>query len=375
MRLRYLVAIVVTVLVCSAKPVSRLAAAPPEFRTLEIGDPAPSFALPGVDGKTWRLEDFADSQILMVIFTCNHCPTAQAYEARIMELHQDYRDRGVSLVAISPNDPLSVRLDELGYTDLSDSLEEMKVRARDRGFEFPYLYDGDEQRMSAAYGVLATPHVFIFDRQRELRYKGRIDDSEVKAVTSHDARNALDALLGGQPVPVAATRVFGCSTKWSDKRESAREALRKWDQEPVQLGELTEQGLKQLAANRTDKYRLINVWATWCVPCLAELPELVTIHRMYRRRDFEMITISADDAESHEKALQVLRDCHASCLNYRFASDSRDALFDGLDPEWQGGVPYTVLIAPGGEVVYRTHEPIEPLALKREIVNRLGRTY
>jgi peroxiredoxin len=350
-------------------------AAPPDFQTLEIGAAAPDFELPGVDGKTYRLRDFADAKLLMVVFTCNHCPTAQAYEDRLIQLHQDYQPRGVAVVAISPNDPLAVRLDELGYTDLSDSLEEMKLRAEDRGFRFPYLYDGDTQKTSAAYGVIATPHVFIFDQQRKLRYAGRIDDSEVGSVKSHDARNALDALLAGKPVPVELTKVFGCSTKWSDKRASAQESLEKWDQEPVGLKTLTAAELKKLAANPTDKYILVNVWATWCVPCIVELPQFVTINRMYRRRNFELVTISADNQKAHDTALDVLKKNHVACTNYRFDSDDRDLLINSLDPQWQGGVPFTVLIAPGGEVVYRRHDSIDPRQLKKVIADRLGRTY
>src|SRR5438445_5333293 len=95
--------------------------------TLDIGESAPDFKLPGVDGKTYTLKDFADAKILCIIFTCNHCPTAQAYEQRIIKLHADYKDKGVALVAISPNDPKAVRLDELSYTDLSDSFDEMKL--------------------------------------------------------------------------------------------------------------------------------------------------------------------------------------------------------------------------------------------------------
>ena len=192
-------------------------AEPPGFHTLAIGDSAPDFKLPGVDGRDYSLKDFADAKVLVVIFTCNHCPTAQAYEERIIKLATDYKDKGVAVVAISPNDPKAVRLDELGYTDLSDSFAEMKLRAKSRKFPFPYLYDGDTQKTALAYGVLATPHVFIFDQERKLRYVGRIDDAEVKTVKSHDARNALDALLAGKSVPVEKTRVFGCSTKWAEK--------------------------------------------------------------------------------------------------------------------------------------------------------------
>jgi hypothetical protein len=123
---------------------------PPGLKTLPIGSAAPDFHLPGVDGKTYSLKDFADAKVLMVIFTCNHCPTAQAYEGRVARLHADYRDKGVAVVAISPNDPAAVRLDELGYTDLGDSFEDMKIRANDHQFAYPYLYVGETQATAKA---------------------------------------------------------------------------------------------------------------------------------------------------------------------------------------------------------------------------------
>ena len=356
--------------------VPRVATAdPPGLETLKIGAAAPDFALPGVDGKTHALKDFADSPFLLVIFTCNHCPTAQAYEERIAALHADYKDRGVACVAISPNDDQAVRLDELGYTDVGDSFEDMKLRAKERSFVFPYLYDGEAQKTSLAYGVVATPQVFLFDRDRKLRYVGRIDDGEVKTPTSHDARNALDALLAGKPVPVEKTRTFGCSTKWSDKRADAKTWLEKADQEPVELKTLDEAALRKLVRNDTDKLLLVNVWATWCGPCVAELPELVTMNRMYRRRDFEFVTISLDEPEQKDDALKVLKEKHASGTNYLSTIADRDRLADILDKEWEGPVPHTLLIAPGGKVIWRKTNQIDPLALRRAIVDVLGRTY
>ncbi len=346
-----------------------------DVSNLEIDAPAPELDLPGVDGKTYRLDDFADAKVLVVIFTCNHCPTAQAYEQRIIDLHADYRDRGVALVAISPNDPLAVRLDELGYSDVGDSFEDMKLHAKRRGFKFPYLYDGETQRVSTAFGVLATPHVFIFDQQRRLRYNGRIDDADVTPPTSHDARNALDDLLAGRAVAVPKTRVFGCSTKWADKREMAEKSIEKWNAEPVELKQIDGKGLRELAANKTENFRLINLWSTTCVPCITELPEFVTVNRMYRGRNFELFTLTTDPPDQQEAALKILRKNHVSCTNYIFDSADRDALAEALDPKWEGPVPYTILIAPGGEIVRRWKEEIDPAELKSEISTRLGKTY
>jgi peroxiredoxin len=354
---------------------SAVHAEPPGFRTLQIGDLAPDFTLPGVDGKEYSLQSFSSARLLLVVFTCNHCPTAQAYESRILQLQADYKERGVAVVAISPNDPLAVRLDELGYTDVGDSLEDMKTRAKDRGFTFPYLYDGETQQTSLAYGVLATPQVYLFDDQRKLRYVGRIDDSDVKTVTSHDTRNAVEALLAVRAVPVEKTRVFGCSTKWSEKREDARRSLDKWNQEPVELAPLDEAGVARLARNETDKLLLVNVWATWCGPCVAELPEFVTMNRMYRKRNFQLVTISLDSPEKSDEALRVLRENHVATTNYLSTVETPDKLADLLDKDWPGPVPYTVLIAPGGKVLDRQVGPIKPLEIRRAIVDCLGRTY
>jgi thiol-disulfide isomerase/thioredoxin len=351
------------------------AAAGPEVRTLPLGAAAPDFKLPGVDGRTYSLADFAGAKVLVIVFTCNHCPTAQAYEDRIIRLNAEYRGKGVALVAINPNDPRAVRLDELGYTDLGDSFADMKIRAKAKGFSFPYLYDGDTQKTARGYGVLATPHVFIFDQRRKLRYVGRIDDSEVKRVKSHDARSAIEALLAGKPVPVAKTRVFGCSTKWADKREDARRALAKWDREPVRLETIDEQEVAKLVHNDTKKLLVINVWATWCGPCVAELPELLTINRMYRGRPFRLVTIGMDDQTKKEAALKVLREKHVACTNYLATLKNRDRFADALDKNWDGPLPHTLVIAPGGKVLYRKTGAIDALELKRAIVAYLGRTY
>lgn len=350
-----------------------------DVQPLAPGSPAPDFDLPGVDGKNHKLADYADAKVLVVVFTCNHCPTAQAYEDRLIKLHEDYKDKGVALVAINPNDPLAVRLDELGYSDLGDSLEEMKLRDAERKFPFAYLDDGDTQTVARAYGALATPHVFVFDADRKLRYQGRIDDAEKSAekVKSHDARNAIDALLAGKAPPVEQTNVFGCSTKWADKRADAERSLVKWDEEEVKLSSVGVEDVKKLAANDGEgaKLRLVNVWATWCGPCVTELPELVTINRMYRGRAFEAVTISMDEPSDEAAALELLKKKHVAAVNYHYTGHDKDALVAALDPEWHGPVPHTLLIAPGGKVLYRKTGAFDPLELKRAIVSHLGRTY
>lgn len=350
-----------------------------EHPTLAIGASAPAFNLSGVDGKTYNLASFANSKILVIVFTCNHCPTAQAYEDRLIKLTSDYASKGVAVVAISPNDPKSIRLDELGYTDLSDSFEEMKVRSQQMNYNFPYLYDGDTETASMAYGPIATPHVFVFDEERKLRYNGRIDDTEkpTKTPNSTDARNAIEALLSNTEVAVKTTKVFGCSVKWAEKGDWIEKAKTDWANEPVTLELITEAGIKDLLKNNSDKLRLINVWATWCGPCVTEFPDFITMNRMYRGRDFEFVTISADEPTKKEKALQFLKKKQASNTNYIFNIDDKYKLIEAIDPKWQGALPYTILVEPGGKIVYAKQGPIDPLKMKMMIVENalIGRYY
>ncbi len=348
-----------------------------EVKTLEIGAQAPNFSLPGVDGKTHKLSEYRRAKILVIVFTCNHCPTAQAYEERIAKLAADYKDKGVTLVAISPNDPKAVRLDELGYTDLSDSLPEMKIRAKDKGFKFPYLYDGDKQEVSKAYGPVTTPHVFIFDSERKLRYAGRVDDNEKHPdqVTSADARNAIEALLAGKPVPVEKTKTMGCSIKWSDKRDSAKQAFEKWAQEPVKLDTVSLDGIKALLKNDGKNLRVVNFWSAACGPCVVEFPDLVEVNRMYRGREFEMVGINLDSPAAKDKVQAFLEKNQASFANHIYEGKDVYALIEAVDPKWPGAIPFTLLIKPGGEVIYRHLGTIEPLEVKKAIVASLGRTY
>lgn len=340
--------------------------------TLLLGSPAPDFKLKGVDGKTHTLKEYKSAKVFVVIFNCVHCPTAQYYEERIKKIVVDYKSKGVTLVAISPNDPLSVRLDELGYTDLGDSFEDMKIRAKYKKFNFPFLYDGDTEEVSRAYGPVATPHAFVFDAERKLRYLGRIDDNEIPGREKvHDLRNAIDDLLAGREVAVKQTKTFGCSIKWGGKLDGVKSYLAKLAAEPVSLMKIDAAGLKELRKNDSGKLRMVNFWATWCGPCVTEFPELITINRMYRHREFEMVTVSANEPSEEKKVLAFLQKQQSSGKNLLFASDDKYPLIEAFDPKWEGALPYTVLIAPGGEIVYKQMGEIDPLELKRAIVKNL----
>jgi peroxiredoxin len=366
---------------------------PPDAHHLKIGDAAPDFSLKGVDGKMYSLADFKNSPVLMVVFLSDHCPVSHAAETRLLPLAAEMQPRGLAVVAISPNDPQAMAIAELGYSKFSDSYEDMKIYAKERGFTFPYLYDGDTQKTAKAYGCLCTPHVFIFDRERKLRYMGRLDDSrfaETNTVHSTEARDAIEALLTGKAVPVEVTKPFGCSTKWTEHKAELIQIDEKMYSAPVQLETIDVTNVVALAKNNTPKLRLINVWATWCAPCVKEFPNLVSISHQFANRDFELITISVDDPKDEAKVKAFLEKHHATVPNrvqrslkpenrrtnnYLFTDANTDALMRALDPEAPGPVPYTILIAPGGKIIYRAANEINAAELQSKIIENLGVYY
>jgi thiol-disulfide isomerase/thioredoxin len=339
---------------------------------LAIGSQAPDFSLPGIDGKVHTLSEYKDARILAVMFICNHCPTSQLYEGRMKKLVDDYKPKGVAFVAINPNDPQAVTLSELGYTDLTDSPEDMKIRAAYRHFNFPYLYDGETQKVTQAYGAQATPHIYLFDRDRKLQYEGRIDNAQRESLVKiQDARLALDAMLDGKPVTTPHTPAFGCSTKWKSKIDSRQAEARKIEAEPVNVEMVTADDLKKLRSNPTSKVTVVNFWATWCGPCLTEMPALLETWHMFRRRDFDVVTVSTNYPDEKNGVLKLLQQQHASTRNLQFASDDTYALQAAFEPKWDAGVPFTMVLAPGGKVLFQQQGEIDIVELRRVILANL----
>jgi peroxiredoxin len=335
-----------------------------EHPVMKIGTHIPDFTLPGADGKMHSLKEWNSAKFLMIVFECNHCPESQNYESRIKALYDDYKGRGVQLVAINPNDPASVRLNELGYTDLEDSLPEMKIRMADRHITWPYLYDGETQATATKFGVVATPHVFIFDQERKLRFEGEIDNNQrPDLVKRRETRDALEALLAGKPVKVTDTRVHGCSTKWKSKQvgsQSRAAEMERIKQEPVTLETVDAAGLKKLKQNDSGKVELVVFWSSKCKTCEDSMRAIETTWRMYRLRAFTLVRVNTDPASSKNAVMEVLNRQHASTsAGGQFTAKNLQSTLDlaktqaAFGEKWKAGEMFSIAIGADGKVVLR----------------------
>lgn len=370
-----------------------MAAQPTGFKALEIGAQAPDFRLLGIDEEFHTLGQYQAKPWLVIAFISNHCPTSQAAVPRLRQLAADYAPQGLQVLAVNPNDAAALRPEELGYSALNDSFPEMKHYAKQAALPFPYLYDGETQAMAKAYGCEATPQIFIFDAKRQLRYRGRLDDSrhaDAKTVTRHDARLALDALLAGKPAAQPITSPHGCTTKWIEKRVDVAAAQKAWQQTPIEVELIEAAGAAKLRENHSQKYRLINLWATWCGPCVEEFPQLVATARRFALREFELVTISVNEPSEMAEVKEFLQKQQAAVPKRLLPSlkaegrrgnayvfDSKgapngDALFAAMGPGTEASVPQTFLIAPGGKVLYHCNGEIHGEELRAKILGILG---
>lgn len=355
---------------------------------LEQGAAAPDFKLTGVDDQAKTLADIQGEKATVVIFTTNHCPDAISSFDRMTALVEHFKPQGVGFVAINSNSPDGLYPQELGWTAYTDSFDDMKLVAKDWKFNLPYLYDGETQEVAKAYGAVATPHVFIFDKNLQLKYNGRMDSGRrtLGPAEKNEAHDALTAILAGKEPAVAKTRPVGCTTKWKEKSGKVADELAKWNAHPVTVETINAEEVARLAKNEGGReFRLFNLWATSCGPCVLEFPDLTAIFRQYSWRDFEFIPISLDPVSELAAVTEFLEDQECglptrtaknvikdgrTTNNYLFDGDTED-LVKALDPEWNGAMPHTLLVDENGKVIYRHTGVIDPLALRKIIVAKV----
>jgi thiol-disulfide isomerase/thioredoxin len=335
---------------------------------IAIGAQLPAFHLMGVDGKVHPSDQWKSSAIFVVAFLSNHCTESQIYESRLNRLTKQYAGGGVSIVAIQSNNPKAFTEEDLAWSDVGESLADMKERAAFRNFQFPYLYDGETGAVASAFGTNVAPSIYIFDAKRQLRYYGRIDsDPSEGPGTKHEAADAINALLAGKPVEIATTTPAGCELRLGSTKSAGAPS----DNRPIDLSLAPADVLSALRRNPTDKLLLVNFYATWCGPCVTEFPDLMATNRMYRGRSFSFTTVSSNVPDERPEVLKFLQKMHATTTNLLYGSDDTYAMQEAFDPNVGSAVPVTVLLSPKGELLLDQQGEIDLMQIRRAILANL----
>ena len=329
----------------------------------------PPFQLPGIDGRIYDSTEFNKSELLVIVFLSNHCRTSQIFQHRIIRLATEYRNKGLAVVAISPNDPEAILPDELSHSELGDTLPEMALRAKKLLYPFPYLYDGKTQEVAKAYGVRVTPHAFLFDKKRKLRYSGRIGDPKnPEREDRAELRIAVNSLIHGIEPAVVRGLVFGNSIKWIKDRVIAQKTRERFARESVYLKNANIRTLQFVRRNDSKLPKLIYVWSNKDKNNRQELLQLAAIHKIYRKRGLKLVTICVDGSDFTDVAKKLLSETQSSGTNYICPGTEISPVVDLRAEEGIETTPFLGLLTSEAKIFYRSKKGFEPLTIKRHII-------
>ncbi len=304
-----------------------------------IGRPAPDFRLKDLNGKLHELKDYR-GKTTVIGFISARCPVSNAYQDRVRALAEEYNQKGVVFIGINSSS--------------DEALDEIRSHAAASRFKFTILKD-EGSVIADAYAAERTPTVYVVDAEGVLRYQGRIDNSQnPRMVRRGDLREALNQILAGKPVSVAETKAMGCLIKRSQNKP--RPALAKVSQiaaDEPEVGLLKPAGYAGLLKQSEGKILIVNFWATWCGPCVAEFPEFVAIDTKYRDRGLRVIGISADEtAEIKTKVVPFLKQQKARYENFVQDVEDPQDMIDVVNKDWSGTLPATFVYGKAGKPIY-----------------------
>ena len=333
----------------------------------------PEFELLGTNGLTYRSEDLKAKKIVCLVMLSNHCKISQRFEYLINEISEKMKQNDSILIAISPNNENAIIPDELAYSEVGDSYEEMKIRSINNRYTFPYLYDGEKQVVAKQLGSKSTPHGYLFDRKRKLVFSGKIGDyNKPTDIKESDLfKKYLDCLNDEDP-KITHTKVHGTSIKFTEDIFMADRIKKRYANETVTLRYIDEKTLKFFIEHLKGSPTIFHIWSSSVNGFRQNLIELSSIYKIFRKRGFRLLTICVDPDKTETEIKTQLERAQLSAVNLCLKGSEVGSLMKFVPIESKSTVPFTILFGNEGNHLYSTVGGIDTLRCKKLIVNELG---
>jgi peroxiredoxin len=312
---------------------------------LAVGQPAPNFALADLNGKKHALNDYR-GKVVAIAFIATQCPISNDYNARMRAIAEEYGKKNIIFLGINSN--------------FNESVAEIKSHAAKNNLSFPILKD-HANKIADAYGAQRTPELFVIDADGVLRYHGRIDNSrDVRRVNRQDLREALNEMIAGKSVSVSEGKAFGCPIKRAQNARAIKAAETRAQNFEPKIGTIKPLDFKKFKDAAKGQVLIINFWATWCGPCIAEFPEFVAIDAKYRAKGVKLVGISADEfADIKPKVIPFIKEQKAMFDILVQDVEDPQEMIDIVDKNWLGTLPATFVYDKQGNSIYTRYGIID----------------
>lgn len=331
----------------------------------------PSFKLKATNGEIYSQSDFNDKKVLGIVFLSNHCKVSQLFQNHLIALTRKYSE-DVVIIAVSPNYEQSILPDELAYSDLGDSFQDMVKRANRMKYNFPYLHDGDNQNLTKEIGAKITPTIYLYNQERELFYSGRIGniDSPDNMETS-EVNQAINSLLIDKKTIFKRTKVFGTSIKTKNHLLVAEQVRQRYADEKVRLNEADARKLNFYLTHNIRKPKLFYVWQTNDEKPRDNLIKLSFLYKIFRKRGFKLITVCIAKKDEEDRIVEFLENSQLSSTNFIVYGHNISPLASIIPDEVEKVTPYFRLLSSEGDKLIGGHGEISIDSLRFEILKAL----
>ncbi len=342
-------------------------------QSAEPAEYLPKFSLRGVDEKLYTNEDFAEMDLLAVVFLSNHCRVSQIFQNQLIKLSEVLKNEKVGIVAVSPNYAQAILPDELAHSDLGDSFIEMQKRADRMNYNFPYLYDGEKQEFTRKIGVKITPTVYLYNKNRKLVYVGRIGNHETsRDLDSSDLYKSIKSNQTKETEKFNRTKVFGTSVRFIDDLVLAEQVRKRYADETVKIGYADQRKLKFYLTHLTGKPKLFYIWKASDKQSRENLITISTLYKIFRKRGLKVITVCIAENENNEDAIELLKRAQLSSTNFIIPGNQVSQLTTIMPKDVKSVTPFYRLLGSDGKMRGGGKGNISKDSLRLDILHSLN---